>query len=121
MKKTAAKKRDFIYFISILLGVVSAVLFFAPIIYVLAHLEMYGGVKEAQISFVSFFAQNGFFILHSFAVLLAFLAFLTAAFTFLAKKSVQITLFFALAMPLIVILAYISGYDKLFQVFYTIM
>jgi hypothetical protein len=95
------------------LGIISAVLFFAPIIYVLPHLQTYDNAKEAQISFISFLTQSGLFMLHSFAVLLAFSAFLIAFFGFLKKKIGQI----AVVISLIVILAYILGYDKLFQIF----
>jgi heme/copper-type cytochrome/quinol oxidase subunit 4 len=82
----------------------------------LLHVKAYDDIKEAEIFFVSFFFENKFFILHAFAVLLSFLAFLTAVFSFFKEKKRLILAFFAAFISLVVILLYVLGYDVLFQI-----
>jgi hypothetical protein len=104
------------WLISLLLSVIGAVLFFAPAIHVLSCIKKHDDSGEAEIFFVSFFAQNGLFILHSISVLVSFLAFSIALSSLFKEKEKIILTVFTIAVSLVVIFTYIAGYDAMFQI-----
>jgi uncharacterized membrane protein len=104
------------WLISLLMSVIGAVLFFAPVVHVLPYLKEYNDIEEAEIFFVSFFAESKFFIFHSLAVLLSFLAFLTAIFSFFREKDKRYVSVSVIIISLVTMWTYILGYDKLFQI-----
>jgi hypothetical protein len=116
MDKLSIKNYRFMCVISFILGIMGVVLFFIPINQVLPYIKKYDNVYEAKIFFISFFAENKFFLMHAFAVLMSFLAFLVAILSLLREKGRGGLAILAIMVSFIVIFAYILGYDMIFQI-----
>jgi len=116
----AFKNHRFISLAALLFGALGVLLFFAPLFYILPHVEEYSGTyEEARVFFVSFFADNKLFFTHSAAVLSAFLALLCATASIFREKRRAFALL-AILLSLSVICTYIAGYEKIFALLFNL-
>lgn len=112
------KKQSFCYIFALLFAVFGAVLFFTPVFSAINGAREYADIAEAEIFFISFFAENKMFLLHSFSVVFAFLGFLCSVIVIFKKKNRIVISVFSLFLSAFVICAYVAGYDKIFSLLY---
>jgi hypothetical protein len=99
----------FFWFISLLLGIVSNMFFYTPIVYYALKIK---NEESETIEFVNFILSYNIFLLHAIAAAIAFAAFLLAVSTLFQRKIYRAVFIFIISSAVIV--PYLMGYKKIF-------